>query len=113
MNDAFYAAQQAATSPRICTRLVLLKIVNVSRIIFIYSNKITYKLYSVSTKRKMVFIRNTLAYCLWLYHHLFNGIYAKVSQEIYYNICRIIKKVFDGICDGLNIIETNLIKIKL
>ncbi len=82
-------------------------------IVSIYSTKNTYKLYSVSAKEKWN-IGKTLWYDInHMYHQLFDEIHIKLVESINYNVFGIIKSVFNGICNGLNIIETEYIKIKL
>ncbi len=113
MKVAFYNGEQAATSLRIGARLVLLKKLMFLEF-FLYTVTKIHTKYIVFLQRKKWYLLETL-WCIvyGLYHQLFDQIYAKLTQEIYYNICRTIKKMFDGICDGLNVIETNLIRIQL
>ncbi len=65
-------------------------------------------------QRKKWYISETLWYIIYgLYKQLFELIYIEMAQGISITLSTIIKQVFDGICDELNRMETNLIKIKL
>ncbi len=65
LKEGFDAAEQAVIGLTICTQLKLVKKFVFLTFLSMYSTKSICKLYSVSAKKKMVHIRNTLVYHLW------------------------------------------------
>ncbi len=78
--EGFYAPEHATTSLGICKALELVQKLMCVTFVYIYSNKNTYKLYSVSAKEKFN-KQETLWYNIYgSYHLLFDTVYRELAQ---------------------------------